>query len=280
MVALVVAALLAASPTPEPKLKLAAPGLALSGVETSKGDLFLDFFAQKLVPFGVRVTTKNEISSLLGFERQKELLGCSAESTSCFAELGGALGVDGVITGSVGKVGQSFVVTLKILRAKDGQPLGSWVGRLESEDAVLDWLSATAQRFAVEQGYAQPGTAPALEASGPSAAGSGGGLRSKAWIPFVAGGALAIGGALFLLDARNTASQLSSGGTTTAPGGLDASISKGKDSERLGGLLLGLGGAALVTGALFVALGAPAPAQVSFAPLPGGAAVAICGSLP
>lgn len=46
---------------------------------------------------GVRVVTARDISVLLGFERQKQLLGCSDDGM-CMAELGNALGVQGVLS--------------------------------------------------------------------------------------------------------------------------------------------------------------------------------------
>jgi hypothetical protein len=40
----------------------------------------------------VRVTTQRDVAQIIGLERQKQLLGCSDQDSSCNAELAGALG--------------------------------------------------------------------------------------------------------------------------------------------------------------------------------------------
>ena len=45
---------------------------------------------------GAEVVSGAEIRSLIGFERQKQLLGCK-EDSSCIAEMGGALGASGFV---------------------------------------------------------------------------------------------------------------------------------------------------------------------------------------
>jgi len=48
---------------------------------------------------------------MLGFEQKKQLSGCT--DTSCMVAIGGALGVDKIVTGTVGKLGESY-------RGRDG----------------------------------------------------------------------------------------------------------------------------------------------------------------
>ncbi|MHB8416533.1 MAG: PEGA domain-containing protein [Myxococcales bacterium] len=62
---------------------------------------------------GVTAMSQAEIGALLGLERQKQMLGCGDES--CLAEIGGALGAKQVISGSLGKVGGSFVLQLELV---------------------------------------------------------------------------------------------------------------------------------------------------------------------
>src|SRR4051812_14698011 len=115
MIAQLSAALLFAAPV-DATVKLASPGLSYVNVDDKLGDFFNEYFAQQLVlQGGIRVTTKNEISSLLGFERQRQLLGCSDQSSSCLAELAGALGVDGIITGSIAKLSSGYAGNIKIV---------------------------------------------------------------------------------------------------------------------------------------------------------------------
>ncbi len=63
---------------------------------------------------GATVITSDDIKAMLQLEGQKEMLGCSGDS-ACIAEIGGALGVDKLIVGSVAKLEQSFVISLKLI---------------------------------------------------------------------------------------------------------------------------------------------------------------------
>lgn len=58
-----------------------------------------------------QVLSRNEIRAMLSFEAEKQLLGCGNDS--CLAELGGALGVENLITGNVSKMGTSTLLSLK-----------------------------------------------------------------------------------------------------------------------------------------------------------------------
>jgi TolB-like protein len=63
---------------------------------------------------GATVIGRDDIAALLELEAQKEFLGCS-ESASCMAEIGDALGVARLISGQVGKVATSYVITLRLI---------------------------------------------------------------------------------------------------------------------------------------------------------------------
>ncbi len=62
---------------------------------------------------GVQLITQDEIAALLGLERQKSLLGCGDDK--CMAEVGGALGVDRLVTGRLSTVGETWLFNLKAL---------------------------------------------------------------------------------------------------------------------------------------------------------------------
>lgn len=88
----------------------------------------------------VQVVTQSEISALLSHEQQKQLLGCADDS--CTADLGGALGVDELVTGSIGRLGESWLVNLKRLDVKKATALKLANRRLRGGtiDDVLDVL--------------------------------------------------------------------------------------------------------------------------------------------
>ncbi len=68
---------------------------------------------------GFSAISQAELSSLLGVERQKQLLGCGDQS--CLAEIGGALGARLVLSGSLGKVGESYILQLQLLDTQKAQ---------------------------------------------------------------------------------------------------------------------------------------------------------------
>jgi TolB-like protein len=121
------------------------PLAALGGVTEERARLLGDALAGELRRRpGVSVLTQSDVAALLGVERTRQMLGC-AES-GCMAEIGGALGADRVIHGSIGRVGSSMVVNLSALDAKRGAPVASVSERLRAGDdeAFLDALPAIA----------------------------------------------------------------------------------------------------------------------------------------
>ncbi|MDP1827637.1 MAG: hypothetical protein Q8L48_30475 [Archangium sp.] len=60
------------------------------------------------------VATSSDAMTLLGVERQKQLLGCSEDGSSCLAELAGAMGSRFVLSGTLAKLGdEAFQLTLQ-----------------------------------------------------------------------------------------------------------------------------------------------------------------------
>src|SRR3954469_24747603 len=94
---LLLALLSAASPR-----KVAVMGIQIKGgVERGEADMFGEFLQNELRTRGQSVIGKSDIEALLGLERMKDAVGCT--DTSCLAEIGGALGVDEMVTGAVAK---------------------------------------------------------------------------------------------------------------------------------------------------------------------------------
>lgn len=61
------------------------------------------------------VVSSRDIATLVGLERQKQLMGCSEEAASCLAELSGSLGARFVLSGSVTRLGDSYQLNLQTL---------------------------------------------------------------------------------------------------------------------------------------------------------------------
>ena len=190
--------------------------VAVSEVEAGPSvDPKLAHFVTTLVTSELRrrpnlaVTSQEDVKNLLGFERQKALVGCV--ETSCLAEIGGALGVEQIVTGSMAKIGESIVLVLRVVDVRHGTVLRDVTRRLRkaSQDTLLDALpNAVAQLY--------PGVEPlpqsiTVEASPPPVV-----HRSSApwWLAGAGGVVGLVGGALWLGAAHAGQSQTSASGTT------------------------------------------------------------------
>jgi hypothetical protein len=109
---------------------------------------------------GVEVITEREIAAVLSLERQKTMLGCTSEA--CMAELGGALGCDRLVTGDLARLGESWLVHLRLVETARARVVAQADRRLRGGtiDDVLDQLPAmVAELF--------PGATPAVSAAAP-----------------------------------------------------------------------------------------------------------------
>jgi hypothetical protein len=62
------------------------------------------------------VIGQDDIAALMGFEKQKDLVGC--DDASCIANIGGALGVDRIIAVKIARLDADWVVTSKLINIK------------------------------------------------------------------------------------------------------------------------------------------------------------------
>lgn len=262
---------LAQAPTP---LKLGSLGLSYVDLSENKGDFFLAELDQALLRRGFQVVSKRDVMTMIGFERQKQMLGCADESNSCLAEISSALGVDQVLTGQLAKVGSVFAINLKVINATDVKTLAIYSARASSEEELLDLVSGPAAEALTRQTFAAVGREVPVATSAvvdpPST------LRAKAWIPASIGGA-------FLLGA-GASYALASGQATAAR---EADSVEGFNDARESGQQLqtvafALGGAALagvgVAAAFYFLGGEDAPAaSPSVALSSEGAAVVLSG---
>ncbi len=144
MVALILTLLLAAPPSD------GAAGKGVTSVAvmpvTVKGKVNKDTVAvldqmilsqlQAAIGKTVRVVGKADIDALLGFEKTKDAVGCT-EST-CAAELAGALGVDSILTGTIGNLGKKSVLSLSWIGQRDARPIARHTQDLGSDEEKFD----------------------------------------------------------------------------------------------------------------------------------------------
>ncbi|MBL8915581.1 MAG: hypothetical protein JNM17_33090 [Archangium sp.] len=254
----------------EGPVKLAVPGLSLSGIESRLGEAYVERFATLLGKDPrLKVTTRRDIESVLGIERQKQMLGCSDGSSTCLAELAGGLGVDAVLSGSLAKTGNSYIVTLRVVRTKDGTEVASSSERPRGDDALGEWFEAEAPRLADEIARSFGLSAPVVETKE--------GLHLERWVPAIAGvGCLAAGIGL-QVAARSDAANLNQGTVPLAEA--PAVVERGKATETASWVLLGAGVAAIAASVTWFIVGS-APAKLAVVPNSGGVFVSVEVTLP
>ena len=256
--------------------QLAAPGFQLVNIDPKMGEFYSDHFAQQLTLRGLRVTTRNEIAAVLGLERQKALMGCEEAARSCLAELAGAIGADGIITGSLAKLDSgSYVMNVKIVSGGDARPLGAWAGKAKDQDGVVDWLTDTAERAAGEVSRSL-----GRETASPPTAPTSIGARSLTWVATAVGGAALVAGIILFVLGKSHESSLRAGQPTYGDPALLQSAVRSASGQQTAGLVVGaIGLAALAVGVSLKVLGTPretVAVTVAFT----GTGLAVAGAFP
>jgi len=110
------------------------------GVTAKQMDALSDMLANEIRAMGnYRVIGKSDIKSMVDLESNKISLGCNDDR--CLAEIGGALGVNWVVIGNVSKFGQSFLLNLKMIDARNSVVAASISKKInEGEEALIDRL--------------------------------------------------------------------------------------------------------------------------------------------
>ena len=242
--------------------KLAAPSWTAVDVSPEKAQFFALRLSSALGDRGLSVITSQDIATLLGVERQKQLLGCGEDSSSCMVELASALGAQLVLSGSIAKLETTYQVSLRVLQSADGKVVAKEAVRAETQEQLLVALDDAAASLARQ-----------LEPKAPA-----GSARRVAWIPAVGAGVFVVLGSVLLGLAGATSAELD---RKLVPGVMMADlvgvVQEGQTRERLAWVSFAAAGAAGVTAVLMFLLGAPPPATVSIAPVTGGAVAGVGG---
>ena len=128
--------------------KLAVLDLQGKGVDRGTVETLSEVVTVSLKKLGVfDIISRSDIQQMLNFEESKQLVGCTA-SSECMAEVGGALGVARLVSGSVGKVGSSFVITLTLVDTKTARVIERESRTADTEEKLLAEVDGAA-RFLV-----------------------------------------------------------------------------------------------------------------------------------
>jgi hypothetical protein len=229
-----------------PQRIVVAP-FTLAGADATISVVLEDALAQALRKRDFEVITRQEMSTLLGVERQRQLLGCSGESNSCLAELTNALGCELTVVTSLAKVEGGFRGVVRVMSTTSGQVKSQASLSATTTTALIDSLDGVANEL----------VGP-LKTSGPSF------IR---WVPGIVGVLAGAAGAAFFAvagqryDAVTKATSL----TTASPLALE-----GKTFQALAWTGVGVGVVGIVWTGLWLALNqTPPPVALGYSPQQG-----------
>jgi hypothetical protein len=131
--------------------------VARTGIEPAAAEVLTDaLVGQMRKRSGLSVLSPTDVSAMIGFEREKALLGCS--DASCLSEIAGAMGADRLISGNLGRIGGSLVVYLTSVDPKRARVVATVSERLTraSDEAFLDALPGFVDQLLAEAPVEKP----------------------------------------------------------------------------------------------------------------------------
>ncbi|MFT3710662.1 MAG: hypothetical protein QM817_23820 [Archangium sp.] len=258
-------------------VKVASPAWNVVDIKPELASFYAEQMAQALRAEGLTVTTSDDIATLLGAERQKELLGCASTTTSCMAELANALGCDATLTVNLARLGSSFRGLAKLMSSLDGSIISSVKIEANSEAQLSDRIEGAAKELA--KPYRAKGTTPSnakVEAKPQPVVETSTRVAPPLWwvpgaVGIVAGGISAL---LLGLSYEKFTTLVNHDGTTAD--GI-AWRDDGKALQGSGIALAAGGGAAIITSVIWLIAGSK-DVQPQVAITPHGASLGIAGS--
>jgi hypothetical protein len=281
------------------ELRIAVLEIRALGTEAAKAELLSEVALTEAAGMGgFDVVGKSDIASVMGFEKQKQVMGC-AEDSSCLAEIGGALGVDLILVGSLGTLGDLFRLDLKLVdtkkakvRARVGVTVEGKEGQLVAavQKAIRDLLGPL--KLSEQQAGSKPPpgetarreqstamTAPVAKGSEPAPAASATSSRRRwAWISGGTGLALLAGGAIAGLQARSAFDDEKAASLAGDLKAYEDNKSKARSMSIVADGLFIAGAAGAGIGAWLWFTSQPSTAvAIQVLPLPGGALATVSG---
>lgn len=272
---------------------------AVEGVPPGTATVLTAIVVGDLAAAGYDVISQSDVAAMLGFEKQKQLVGCR-EDSSCLGEIGGALGVDHVLTGQVGQIGSRYHLAFQLLDARKARVsarTARFSGRNEDQlaDAVQRSVADLLRGVRVPGAAAPTGAPPRAPAAvrppqlppppelsarppvpAPAAPPAPAAERSRtpAWLALGAGAGLVAGGALLGQKARRDRNALTSEWARPDYAALyESRMSSARNAARLANVCYAAGAIATgVSGWLFWQSRAP---RVTVAPAADGGGLAL-----
>jgi TolB-like protein len=131
----------------ENKVKLAVLDLKAVGVDAPLASGATSLLASELVKLDVfRVISRDDIRSMLAFEKERQALGGEADSGT-LTEIGEALGVDYTVAGSLAKVGTGFVLTQTQSNTKSAQVENRVTENIAQQEQIVGAVARDARKL-------------------------------------------------------------------------------------------------------------------------------------
>lgn len=219
--------------------KVLMPDWTRVEVSAELSTFYAAHLAQALRAKGFEVVTAAELGTLLGMERQRQLLGCSTDASSCFTEFGNALGCDGTVVVTLAKLDDTLQANLKVLSTRTGGVLAETSVEANSQKRLMSELVDAARVLA--RAFEEP---VAVTSAPPP--------RRPWLIPAIGAAPFLVFGGIAQGVARADLGQLSTVGSYAAALELE---SHGRAFEVSSWASFGVAGACLVTALLLYLLG-------------------------
>jgi hypothetical protein len=144
--ALLLLLLLAATPA-QARLKLAVLDVRATGtVSKERVEGLSALIASEVARASVGdVLSGADLRAMLGFERQRDLLGCG--DASCLAEIGGALGVDYLVSSEVSVVGETWLLSMALVEIRKAHVAQRLTKQTQSENELVNLTSLAADEL-------------------------------------------------------------------------------------------------------------------------------------
>jgi len=119
----------------------------VQGVQAGTATILSDIVVSEIAKAGYDVVSQSDINAMIGFEKQKKVLGC-VDDSSCLAEVGGALGVDYMLAGQVGQIGTRYRISLLLVDTRKARVAArSAQFSDQNEDALARAAEATVKEL-------------------------------------------------------------------------------------------------------------------------------------
>jgi len=118
------------------------------GVDPVIARVVEEFLTNEAARVGIyQVIGRDDIQRMFDHEQAKQMVGCDEDS--CLAEIGGALGVDLLLAGSMDKVGETYLISLKLINIRTAEVTRRESGRLRgvTEEDAIDAVAVLFERM-------------------------------------------------------------------------------------------------------------------------------------